>query len=160
MLGWIAGGMLVSTPGQPDRWQWMFKLPQAARCLRRLRGRRPAGADHQQEPSPASAIRPLPSSKANRASSQAWERSHGQRSSYVDDADQKLESMAVRSAAANTTGAGGLRAAHDHRIQQMGEPQRENWRADEYDGCSAQLQYLAGRRRLNQVSTVLTGAAT
>lgn len=31
LLGWIAGGMLVSDPAlaNPDRWQWMFKLPQS-----------------------------------------------------------------------------------------------------------------------------------
>ena len=30
LLGWIAGGMLVSDPvmANPDRWQWMLKLPQ------------------------------------------------------------------------------------------------------------------------------------
>ncbi|MBA4212140.1 MAG: hypothetical protein C0449_03545 [Polaromonas sp.] len=30
LLGWIAGGMLVSDPvlANPDKWQWMFKLPQ------------------------------------------------------------------------------------------------------------------------------------
>ncbi|SIQ30347.1 TerC family protein [Pseudacidovorax sp. RU35E] len=30
LLGWIAGGMLVTDPvlANPDRWQWMFKLPQ------------------------------------------------------------------------------------------------------------------------------------
>ena len=30
LLGWIAGGMLVSDPvlANPDRWQWMIKLPQ------------------------------------------------------------------------------------------------------------------------------------
>ena len=31
LLGWIAGGMLVSDPAlaNPDKWQWMFKLPQS-----------------------------------------------------------------------------------------------------------------------------------
>ena len=30
LLGWIAGGMLVSDPvlANPDKWQWMLKLPQ------------------------------------------------------------------------------------------------------------------------------------
>jgi predicted tellurium resistance membrane protein TerC len=30
LLGWIAGGMLVSDPAlaNPDKWQWMFKVPQ------------------------------------------------------------------------------------------------------------------------------------
>lgn len=30
LLGWIAGGMLVTDPAlaNPDKWQWMFKLPQ------------------------------------------------------------------------------------------------------------------------------------
>lgn len=30
LLGWIAGGMLVTDPvfSNPDQWQWMFKLPQ------------------------------------------------------------------------------------------------------------------------------------
>ena len=30
LLGWIAGGMLVTDPvfSNPDKWQWMFKLPQ------------------------------------------------------------------------------------------------------------------------------------
>ncbi len=30
LLGWIAGGMLVTDPAfaSPDKWQWMFKLPQ------------------------------------------------------------------------------------------------------------------------------------
>ncbi|MET3513625.1 YjbE family integral membrane protein [Pseudacidovorax sp. 1753] len=30
LLGWIAGGMLVTDPvlANPDRWQWMLKLPQ------------------------------------------------------------------------------------------------------------------------------------
>ena len=31
LLGWIAGGMLVSDPAlaNPDKWQWMFKLEQS-----------------------------------------------------------------------------------------------------------------------------------
>lgn len=31
LLGWIAGGMLVSDPAfaNPDQWQWMLKLPQS-----------------------------------------------------------------------------------------------------------------------------------
>ncbi len=31
LLGWIAGGMLVTDPAlaNPDRWQWMLKLPQS-----------------------------------------------------------------------------------------------------------------------------------
>ena len=31
LLGWIAGGMLVSDPvfANPDKWQWMLKLPQS-----------------------------------------------------------------------------------------------------------------------------------
>ena len=31
LLGWIAGGMLVSDPAvaNPDQWQWMVKLPQS-----------------------------------------------------------------------------------------------------------------------------------
>ncbi|GAB3365526.1 MULTISPECIES: TerC family protein [Giesbergeria] len=31
LLGWIAGGMLVSDPAlaDPDKWQWMLKLPQS-----------------------------------------------------------------------------------------------------------------------------------
>jgi predicted tellurium resistance membrane protein TerC len=30
LLGWIAGGMLVTDPAlaNPDKWQWMLKLPQ------------------------------------------------------------------------------------------------------------------------------------
>jgi predicted tellurium resistance membrane protein TerC len=30
LLGWIAGGMLVSDPAlaNPDKWQWMVKVPQ------------------------------------------------------------------------------------------------------------------------------------
>jgi predicted tellurium resistance membrane protein TerC len=30
LLGWIAGGMLVTDPAfaNPDQWNWMFKLPQ------------------------------------------------------------------------------------------------------------------------------------
>ena len=31
LLGWLAGGMLVTDPifANPDKWQWMFKLPQS-----------------------------------------------------------------------------------------------------------------------------------
>ena len=31
LLGWIAGGMLVTDPvfANPDKWQWMFKIPQS-----------------------------------------------------------------------------------------------------------------------------------
>ena len=30
LLGWIAGGMLVTDPvfANPDKWQWMFKIAQ------------------------------------------------------------------------------------------------------------------------------------
>ena len=32
LLGWIAGGMLVTDPvfADPSRWQWMFKIPQSS----------------------------------------------------------------------------------------------------------------------------------
>ena len=63
LLGWIAGGMLVTDPAlaNPDKWQWMLKLPQtdvvkygaavAGALLvlvvgKLVAGRKPAGADH------------------------------------------------------------------------------------------------------------------
>jgi predicted tellurium resistance membrane protein TerC len=63
LLGWIAGGMLVTDPAlaNPDKWQWMFKLPQtdvvkygaavAGALLvlvigKLVAGRKPAGTGH------------------------------------------------------------------------------------------------------------------